>query len=249
MSDALPTQPGKPGDTPPAPAAGAPPAGDPQPKPTDTKTFTQADVDRPLAEEKRQAKDAGLKAGRQALLGERKSDFEELEAQRAAKLTEAEKQAKELEDARKVAADEKARADALQIQGLRSDLIMEKAPDLPLAYKRLVDGDTPEAVEASIAKAHEAWDSELKDTFATLGAELQGMPPEKIAEEYGEQWTWLAELKAGRPLSVGAPTNAPPSAEQQRLMAPPVWNQAAEGPPDLKAWEAERERRGFVPLR
>jgi len=203
------TQPGAEPGAAPTGGADVPSAGKPDPKP-DEKTFTQADLDRVVKDRLAKHDDSAAKKGREAALAEHAEDFAELQKRRDSEKTDQEKAAEEHARLQREKDETVAALTAERAARVRAEVIAEKAPDLPLAYKRMIDGTTPEEVEASIAAAQEAWGAERKGTLATLFTSLASMSPDKIVEVYGKDAEWLAELRAGRPVNVGAAAGAPP---------------------------------------
>jgi hypothetical protein len=143
---------GEEGETTGAPATGAAP-----------KTFTQDELDKTIKDRlARQSQKLREEAGQtvadlQAQIAERDErlkvidDAGKTELQRLQDAADAEKLRADTAAAEKVAADE--RSSAAETRALVSEVIGEKAPTLPRAYRQLVTGTTREEIEASVIEA------------------------------------------------------------------------------------------------
>jgi len=164
------------------------------------RTFTQEDLNRVQAEERRKRQAAEkLLAEREARLAE----YERAEAERkAAAMTELEKAQATAAEASRRAEEAEQRAAKAAVDALRAGLVAAKAADMPELFRSRVTGSTEEEVLASIQEQRAAF-AELR---AQVARDLAEAPPERIAETYGDAGQMLAARMAGQPVSIGAPT-------------------------------------------
>lgn len=205
------TQPGEtPGEPKPTGDEGAPPAGD-APKPEDTpKTFTQEDVNRLVAAEKRDATAAGETRGREAATAENADDLAELATRRTAEKSEAEQRQEEL-DAEKLRADTAvAQAQTAERGRLRAEVIAVDGADLPTIFKATVDGDDEAKVKESVVGARAAWEELEASVVAKTLTAAASMTAEQLVEKYGEEATKaLVGRLTGRAPSIASPAGGP----------------------------------------
>ncbi len=165
-------------------------------------TYTQEDFDKAAAAIRRKAdaETKSLKAQVDELTAQIQGFTKSAEDKARADLSELERMRLERDEAAKERAAMQAEAEAAKVRALRADLIAEKIPTLPAAYKRLVTGDDRDAVAESIQEALEAHKA---DTAATV-ERLSSMTAEAIAEEFGDAGRALVERLGSRPGSVGS---------------------------------------------
>lgn len=173
---------------------------------TQAKTFTDSDVAAARRDEAAKRKDAEKRlADSEAKL----RAFEDAEAERKrAEMSELDVARQDAETARAEAETAKRETEAARVDALRSRLLSEHGDGLPIAYKRMVGGNTEDEIAESLTTARAAYDA---DRTAQIADVLRGLPtltPEQIAERYGEPGQGLAERLKGQPVSIGAPSAA-----------------------------------------
>jgi len=174
---------------------------------------SRAEADKAAAAARRDAEAKAKEVQRQldaATARLKELEDEKTEAERA-KLDEAERLKLEAEEAKQERDRAIAQAQSAQVEAMRTRLIMEQAPSLPVAYKRLVEGDDEAAITASIAAAQEQYQSDNADKLDIAGlAAARGMTPEDRLAKYGDAaGAKLNEFFKQQPQSVGTPSNQP----------------------------------------
>lgn len=177
---------------------------------------SRAEADKAAAAARRDADAKAKEAQKQldaAMARLKELEDEKTTAERA-KLDEAERLKLEAEEAKQERDQAVALAQAAQADAMRTRLIMEQAPTLPAAYKRMVEGADESAITASIAAAQAAYQSDnagrmTVSEWHSLVAEARPMTPEQRAEKWPDLAPALNELLKTTPESVGTPSNQP----------------------------------------
>lgn len=202
--------------------------------------LTQEQVDKIVAD--RLARAERKAEAQRAELQAKVDGYERAEEERkAAEMSEVEKAQKAASEAKAEAEAARAEAAAERVRALRADLISQHAADLPPAYKAQVAGTTDEEITESIATARAAYEADRGNVSAAVVQELLTLTPEQVADKYGEAGKALAGRLAGRPVSVGSPSNAGGGGGSVPGTFDP-------NKPDPAAWARQREAEGYAPL-
>jgi len=200
---------------------------------------TQADFDRMVGERiGRERKNA---EAAQAALQTKIAELEAAEQKRAdADLSEGERLKKEAEEAKSAREVAEARAEAAELAATHALFLRGNAADLPEAYARMVTGKTESELKESLEKVGKVYAEDAKVVFRSIA----GMTPEQLLERFGDDAKPLAERLAGKPVSVGAPSNAGGT----QPGAPPVWDPNDPKTQTPEAYAAKRKRDGLAPI-
>lgn len=208
---------------------GAPPAG----------MHTQADVDRIVAQ--RLERDRTKAADAQAALQAKIAELEAAEKKREeADLSEGERLKKEAEEAKAGKADAEARAEVAELAATRALFLRGNAADLPAAYAQMVTGKT----EAELKESLEAVGKQYAEDVQAVFRQIVTMNADQLVARFGDDAKPLAERLAGKPVSVGAPSNAGGT----QPGAPTVWDPNDPKTQTPEAYAAKRKQDGLPPI-
>ena len=126
------------------------------------RTFSQADVDKIVSD--RLAREKTQSASAMSALEQRLADHEAtIEATRTAEMTAVEKITAERDKATKNLEDMQGRLKGMEVSQLRAAAISQsKTPNLPVAYQRLVEGETAEDIAASVDTVIVQFETDMK---------------------------------------------------------------------------------------